>query len=288
MGIKGITIYRDGSRSFQPLSASTSSSNNNDSKQQDHNLEEIIKNISIEELIDYIKKDSILLNKLFSGVKNNNSSIMDKNENLEYNAVFGTGSFINIKTPYGTIYFSGKFDENDRLREVFITLNKSGQELKAITEALSRLVSIILQESSNYITAYRRIVKTLNGIGGFEAFVYDGLRSGKEYIVKSIPDLLSYVIPDLEYVYMMNKYDNDEDFVLNNMVSEIPLEELGVFSDGTLDGDEQLIKDSNEEYIEKYNNNKGLVCPECGGTNFYMSEGCNKCLSCGHSKCSVG
>ena len=41
------------------------------------------------------------------------------------------------------------------------------------------------------------------------------------------------------------------------------------------------------DYIERYNKNKTLVCPECGGTSFYKSDGCDRCLTCGASKCSI-
>ena len=183
----------------------------------------------------------------------------------------GQGSFMQVKTPYGTIHISAKFNNRDEMCEVFITINKSGQELKAITEALSRLISIALQESVNYKETYRRLMKTMKGIAGFEAFVYDGEISGQEHVCKSIPDLMAYALPDLEFLYLVSKYGS-KDEALKRINARVDIfQEQGV-----------------EEYIEKFNKHKLYVCPECGSSSFYKSDGCDKCLSCGYSKCSIG
>ena len=104
------------------------------------------------------------------------------------------------------------------LQQLFVNIWQ--QELKAVTEALSRLISIALQEADNYEIVFRRLIKTLNSISGFEYFVYDGVRTGEEYIVRSIPDLLSYVLPDLEYMHLLNKY-NDPDIATSKMIAPL-------------------------------------------------------------------
>lgn len=197
-----------------------------------------------------------------------------------YRPMKGTGSFIQIKAPYGNIHLSAKFNDHDEMCEVFITLNKSGQELKAITEALSRLISIALQESRDHATVYRRLIKTLKGIAGFEAFVYDSEINNREYICRSIPDLIAYVLPDLEYIYLLDKYGAPE-VALNRMIAAIDVQRQYTQED-------EMNNISETQFIEKFNKHKSLICPECGGTNFYKSEGCDRCLTCGYSKCSVG
>lgn len=234
--IKGITIYRDGSRTGQPLT---------------------VKKGKNESADDQIKKD-----------------IVDDDMRRP---LMGIGAFTQVKSPYGTLHVSAKFNEKDEMREVFITLNKSGQELKAVTEAIARLVSLILQECANYKSAYRRVIKTLKGIAGFEIFVYDGVVSGMEHVVKSIADVVSYILPDLEFIHLSNKYGGREE-ALPRMIAK-------VVSDHSI---VEQAEAAMNEYIEKYNKNKGLVCPECGGTSFYKSDGCDKCLTCGASKCAVG
>ena len=218
-GIKGITIYRDGSRETQPINITT---------KKEEPTTKSSKNVDDSEI---------------------------------RRPLTGIGAFTQVKSPYGTLHVSAKFNNKDEMREVFITLNKSGQELKAVTEGIARLISIALQEAEDYKSTYRRIVKTLKGIAGFEIFVYDGILTGQEHVVKSICDVLPYILPDLEYTHLLNKYGSREE-AINRMIAKVNI---------PIEDDDPNIND----YIERYNKNKTLVCPECGGTSFYKSDGCD-------------
>ena len=54
------------------------------------------------------------------------------------------GKTIKERTPWGNIYVTLNYDGGEPF-ETFITVGKSGSELKAMTEALSRVISIALR-----------------------------------------------------------------------------------------------------------------------------------------------
>ena len=238
---KGITVYRDGSRDSQPITI-TDPKDKEPSKDHHHN-------------ICTVPDESI--------------------RNPEY----GVGAFLQTKTPFGTMYVSGKFNMNDELREVFITLNKSGQELKAISEMSSRLISIALQEAYNHNTVYRRILKTLKMIAGFEAWVYTDLVTGNDIVVKSIPDVLAHIIPNLEYIYLKEKYGRE---------AALNMQKLNRIITEDIDSNSVMIEQPEiKEEVQKYNAYKGNICPQCGSSSFIKSGSCDRCFVCGHSKCSA-
>ena len=256
--IKGITIYRDGSRSTQPIV---------DSKPKEDK--------SVEEKPAECKCEKKILTR--------EKRCPDK----------GTGEFIKIATPYGKIYVMAKFNEKHEMCELFITLNKSGQEFKAITEAISRNVSILLQEAEDYEHAYKRIIKSLNGISGFEYFVYDGIRSHEEHIARSIPDLISYVMPDLEFMHLCNVYGSEEE-ANKHMIAPLNIKRgmnqydiIDVINPLQRDVKQTTNNPADNSVIERYNKHKAFICSECGSTQFYYSEGCARCASCGASKCAI-
>ena len=289
-GIKGITIYRDGSRSGQPISdIKTKKSEENNNQLTD---EEVNKLFDILRANNFTDEDILAISNYTYKPCDHKCEHHDRVRRCPDK---GSGEFMKIKTSYGKVYVMAKFNDNDEMCEVFVTQNKSGQELKAVTEALSRLISIALQEADNYAIVFKRLIKTLNGISGFEYFVYDGERTGEEYIVRSIPDLLSYVLPDLEYMHLLNKY-HDENIAINKMIAPLNVKYKDTVNNNKNDDEDMLtslanvVKDevkNNNDTVNRYNKHKDFICPECGGNQFYYSEGCARCTNCGASKCAI-
>ena len=138
-GCKGITIYRDGSRSYQPIE---------------------------------IKKEE----KPEIKVKERPGLV-----------VFG--KTIKDTTPWGSIYVTLNFDGKEPF-EVFINVGKSGSELKAMTEALSRAISIGLRSGGHL----EDFIDTLKGLSGKECWLLDGDDS---HFVRSIPDTVAVLLEKL-------------------------------------------------------------------------------------------
>lgn len=163
--IKGITIYRDGSRDEQPL------------KKEDKR----------ESNIEEAKKLEVPLNVPFKQVIE--SSVKERPKIMH-------GVTTKSDSPYGSIYVTANFDETGKMFETFISAGKSGSVSKSVTEAFSRVISLALRSG----VKIDDIVKTISNISGSEVWVYDTL-DGQEVIVKSIPDASGRMLQDLNLYY---------------------------------------------------------------------------------------
>jgi ribonucleoside-diphosphate reductase alpha chain len=144
LGCKGITIYRDGSRSYQP--------------------------IEIKKADDYKEQTGSGRVKARPGL-----------------VVFG--KTIKESTPWGSIYITLNFDGNDPF-VIFITVGKSGSDLKAMTEALSRAISIGLRSGSKL----EDFIDTLKGLSGKEYWMFG---FDETHVARSIPDAIAVLLQKL-------------------------------------------------------------------------------------------
>ncbi len=208
--IKGITIYRDGSRSEQPIKRKTDTNKTDtDSKiltKIDSNINEI-KNLEV-------SLDTPVKPVLKSSFKNR-PKIMH-------------GVTTKSDSPYGSIYITANFDEDSNMFETFISAGKSGSVSKSVTEALSRVISLALRNG----VKIEDIIKTINNISGSEIWIYDTF-DGKEVIVKSIPDAAGKMLEDLNKYYKKmindNKFNTNKKIEPNNSYNE-PLSHQDSFS----------------------------------------------------------
>ena len=147
MGCKGITIYRDGSRSFQPIE---------------------------------VKKEE----KAPEPEPEQKSGKVKARPGL---VVFG--KTIKDTTPWGSIYVTLNFDGKEPF-EIFINVGKSGSELKAMTEALSRVISIGLRSGCSL----EDFIDTLKGLSGKEYWM---LNCDDNHVARSIPDAIALLLEKL-------------------------------------------------------------------------------------------
>jgi len=95
---------------------------------------------------------------------------------------------IRITTGLGKLYLTITYHEN-KVFEIFATIGKSGREVTAMTEGISRMVSLWLRSGGNL----EDVVKELKGIGG-ESPISSG---GK--LILSVPDAIGQFL-ELEIV----------------------------------------------------------------------------------------
>lgn len=170
-GLKGITVYREGSREGI-LITEKNESNNETAKQTAPVKQEVPTQIEIQE------KEQTFVKKA------------PRNR-----PVLTSGSTRRIRTGEGSLYITINEDENG-LCEVFTTIGKAGGNAAAQSEAISRLISLALRSG---IDPYA-IVKQLKGISGPNPTWEEGR------LILSTPDAIGKALDD----YLKHRDSNGE------------------------------------------------------------------------------
>ncbi|KKP89192.1 MAG: Ribonucleoside-diphosphate reductase [Berkelbacteria bacterium GW2011_GWA2_35_9] len=161
------------------------------------------------------------------------------------------GATVSKKTPTGTAFVTMNDDEKGNPFEVFVEIGKAGSDIKAMAEALGRLISLFLRLSSNVTgdERIRYIINQLHSIGGSNSIGF-----GKNRVM-SLPDAISQV---LESHYNISNGSDNPTAHQASLISTGKLSQSKTSSD---------------------------LCPSCGQATYQRIEGCKLCLSCGHSEC---
>jgi ribonucleoside-diphosphate reductase alpha chain len=157
------------------------------------------------------------------------------------------GSTYRKETPLGRAYITVNSDERGEPLEVFLNVGKAGSEVSAVSEAIGRLVSLVLR-MPGALPANERlrwVIDELADIGGGRPLGFGANR------VRSLPDGIAQVLAE-------------------------HLSELPAGSDAPQA--EQLALPIQAQPL-------GDICPDCGEATLLNIEGCRKCQSCGYSEC---
>lgn len=236
-GCKSITVYRDGSRQVQVMDVKT--------KKRDmcpncnailfmKDGEQVCVTCGYKPSEDAIRAPQGEILEAIPAVKAERPAIL-------------IGKTYRKDTPIGTAYVTinsnGKGSQDPF--EVFLNVGKAGSEVSAVSEALGRLMSLILRMPSNVSRQERLawIADELGGIGGGRSLGFGVNR------VRSLPDGVAQVLG----------------------------EHLGK-QQGAGAQQLRLLPDA-------HGHAAGDICPDCGEASFVFAEGCRKCHSCGYSEC---
>lgn len=161
------------------------------------------------------------------------------------------GNTYRIQTPVGHAFVVVNSDDFGNPFEVFINVGKAGSHVMADAEALGRLISLSLRVPSKFPprAVAEAIAEQLAGIGGAESV---GFGNNK---VRSLADGVAKVLKD----YLKGSAEEQK--------------EISQFQEVVIQQELPLLK------------KKGDLCPECGQATLVLEEGCQKCYSCGASKC---
>lgn len=163
------------------------------------------------------------------------------------------GTTYRKETPLGTAYITVNVNGHGQPFEVFLNVGKAGSDVASVSEALGRLISLVLRLPSPLDPGERMklVVDQLAGIGGGRSLGFGAHR------VRSLPDAVAQVLRE----HMDGHFDTTDADVAPpaSYVEQLPLP----IADRPI----------------------GDLCPDCGQAAFVPTEGCRKCYACGYSEC---
>ena len=153
-----------------------------------------------------------------------------------------------VYTGRGNLYVTVNMSEDGKPFELFAALGKAGGNDSAMAEAVSRMVSLTLRSGIDP----RESIEQLKGITDVPAW-------NEGELIRSVPDAIANV---LEKIYQPKNEP-----------------QISISSETEVVDDSKMATQENIANILQAD-----ICPECPEAMVY-EEGCQKCYSCGYSKC---
>lgn len=203
--------------------------------------------------------------KLKGASKEESVAVSESQDTFVSRPIILRGRTYRIQTPVGEGFITINRDEKDQPFEVFINIGKGGTHTLADAEAMGRLVSLTLRvaRSASAIdpkSAARKIASQLRDIGGASHVGF-----GKDRVM-SLADAIAKVLA--------------EDLAITDN-SQSELIPLNLTETSQTTGQDDIIGLGLGTTVFK----NADLCPECGNSSFVREDGCQKCYSCGYSKC---
>ncbi|MFC7058279.1 adenosylcobalamin-dependent ribonucleoside-diphosphate reductase [Halovenus salina] len=271
-GGKGVTYYRDGTRSKQVL---TTRAQNTEFADEDEAAAAIVEQIQ----------------ETFGGIEGflENEDVRAELE-ADLDDIFDSGARYAEKKPrpdqlhgvtqridtgYGKLYVTINEDPNTgEPFELFANTGHSGGFTNSFTDALAKTISVALRSGVDP----DEIVDKLQGIRSPKV-AWD---KGEQ--INSIPDafgtaLRRYLDDEVDKAYpdqaTLEETAAESRSAETRVDPNEPEPDGGAVSAETVETDQQSILDAGES----------PECPECGSLSLYYAEGCKTCESCGWSEC---
>ena len=170
-----------------------------------------------------------------------------------------------MPTPLGTMFTTVTRNGGGQPFEVFLQVGKAGSDTAAVTEALGRLISLVLRLPSPLSAGERlqEVVDQLSGIGGGRQLGFGRNR------VRSLPDAIAQVLA--EFLGGME---------VVNLAAQAPFPEAPA---APAPAPQPAAPEPAQLLLGR--SIKADLCPECGDAALVYEEGCAKCHSCGYSEC---
>ncbi|MDL0129952.1 adenosylcobalamin-dependent ribonucleoside-diphosphate reductase [Halobacterium salinarum] len=290
-GGKGVTVYRDGTRSKQVL---TTRADNTEFSGLDEEEAAAAMVDTIQETFGgiegFLENDDIQdafgtdLRELFA---TGDDAAFDEEDFAEKqprpDLLHGVTQ--RVDTGYGKLYVTiNENPERERPFELFANTGNSGGFTGSFTEALAKTISVALRSGVDP----DEIADKLQGIRSPKV-AWD---KGEQ--VNSIPDafgtaLRRYLNGDVDraaYPQQQHLTEIDADDAAHHETDGGAAESLGGPQGPTGAGEsadaQQQSQDATQSLIDA---GESPECPECGAMTLYYSEGCKTCESCGWSEC---
>ncbi|MDS0220903.1 adenosylcobalamin-dependent ribonucleoside-diphosphate reductase [Haloarcula sp. S1AR25-5A] len=273
-GGKGVTYYRDGTRSKQVLTtrAQNTEFSDMDADEIVAQIEEVfggIEGFLEDEAVQAAIDESI---EQVLGVADGDAEYAEKQSRPD--VLHGVTQ--RIDTGYGKLYVNINEDpETDRPFELFANIGNSGGFTASFTEALAKTISTALRSGVDP----EEIADELQGIRSPKV-AWD---KGEQ--IQSIPDAIGtalrrYLDGDVDKAYpdqttLEETAEKADDEAEHEAATQTQTDGGAAAAAADAGGDQQDIIDAGES----------PECPDCGSLSLYYSEGCKTCESCGWSEC---
>jgi ribonucleoside-diphosphate reductase alpha chain len=250
LGCKGGTIYRDGSRDVQVLNL----------KEED---KPGVSKAATVETADEAAVEAVATAEIEPAATSSSELVQSDGgwqPKVRPRPYKRRGYTVSKATPSGTAHVTMNEDEEGHPFEVFLEIGKAGSDIKAMAEAMGRLMSLILRLASpvSPLERVREIVKQITGIGGARSYGF-----GKRRVL-SLPDAVGQALAEN---YLGVSYGNEDG---------------GQGAEMGIPGSIAAIPDHNLETVTPTSVD---LCPSCGDSAFVRVEGCQTCYACGYSEC---
>ncbi|WP_302081206.1 adenosylcobalamin-dependent ribonucleoside-diphosphate reductase [Salinibaculum rarum] len=284
-GGKGVTYYRDGTRSKQVLTTRADNAEFADEAEAAETLVEQIEEVfgGIEAFVESDEVEAVLdqqVEEILGSVDGDRSQFAQKQTRPD--VLHGVTQ--RIDTGYGKLYVNINEDpKQERPFELFANIGNSGGFTASFTEALAKTISTALRA----------------GVDPWEiADELQGIRSpkvawDKGEQIQSIPDAIGtamrrYLEGDVERAYPQQAtLEETAEEADQSADGQATVDTTGPETDGgaVASADPaagEATSDDQQALIEAGENPE---CPDCGSLSLYYSEGCKTCESCGWSEC---
>jgi ribonucleoside-diphosphate reductase alpha chain len=250
LGCKGGTIYRDGSRDVQVLNL----------KEGDKKAAESSKSAAAPPGAPApgATEESVAAETSSEALVQGSEGFQPKVRPRLYKR---RGYTVSKATPSGTAHITMNEDEEGHPFEVFLEIGKAGSDIKAMAEAMGRLMSLILRMASpvSAVERVREIVKQMTGIGGARSYGF-----GKRRVL-SLPDAVGQALAEN---YLGVSYGSEAD----GQGAEMGVEAMTAAV-------------TQKNAAAALSAASADLCPNCGDSAFVRVEGCQSCYACGYSEC---
>ncbi len=166
------------------------------------------------------------------------------------------GTTYEIETPLGTAYITINHDEHGEPFEVFVNQGRAGSDIAPLSVAIGKLASLVLRMPSSLSPRARmeEMVHKLRGLGGATSTGFGADRT------RSLPDAFARVLEE-----------HLEEMATPGMATRAAsTPSASVTAKQVASGTGLKLS--------------GAFCPDCGMALVH-EEGCDKCFSCGYSRC---
>ncbi|VTT86450.1 Ribonucleotide reductase of class II (coenzyme B12-dependent) [Halorubrum sp. DM2] len=290
-GGKGVTYYRDGTRSKQVLTTRAQNTEFADESEAAETLVEQINEVfgGVEAFLDNEDVRTAIDAEVSELLEASDQPRIDYSERSPRPDSLN-GVTQRVETGYGKLYVTINEDDKGLPFELFANIGHSGGYTNSFTEALAKVISTALRSGVDP----EEIVDELQGTRSPKV-AWD---KGEQ--IQSIPDAIGtalrrYLDDDVDKgIPQQQSLDDVEESATSESAGRPGQTDGGAAADaaagnGALDAPEAADTDdaagADDAMQELIAAGESPECPDCGGMNLYYSEGCKTCESCGWSEC---